>query len=307
MDNTNWTSISVEVDTVNIDEASAIAHMAVPYGIYIEDYSDLDEMVWEIAHIDLIDEDLLNKDKTKAAIHLYIPEEQNPAEAITFLTELYTQANIPFVIGSENMKEEDWAFGWKKYYHPLPIGERLIICPSWETCDPNENQKVLTLDPGMAFGTGTHNTTKLVLERLQKEVKEGDAILDLGTGSGILAIAALLLGAKSADLCDIDPTAVAVAKENAVLNGVDEYCTYLVGDLEVNEGKQFDLIFANIVADVILRLIPRVKGYLAPGGKFLASGIVDIRKDEVLACMEQYGLEIESIDEEGGWVALTAK
>lgn len=307
MNQDQWSAICITVAVADIDSASAIAHMAVPYGIYIEDYSDMDEMVQEIAHIDLIDEELLKRDRTKANIYLYIPAEQNPSEAVTYLTNLYDLSGIGYTISSQGMKEEDWAFGWKKYYHPLPIGEKLVICPSWESYEPSEGQVVLTLDPGMAFGTGTHNTTRLVLERLQKEVKTGDEILDLGTGSGILAIAALLLGAKSADLCDIDSVAVRVAKENAMLNGVDNRCTYIVGDLEVNEGKQYDFIFANIVADVILRLIPRVRTYMAPGGKFLASGIVDIRKDEVLACLEEHGLTLESIDEEGGWVALTAK
>ncbi|SCJ79606.1 Ribosomal protein L11 methyltransferase [Anaerotruncus sp. 2789STDY5834896] len=303
----DWTQIDIEINCADIELGSSIAHMVVPYGIYIEDYSDLEELAPQIAHIDLIDEELLKKDRTKAVIHLYIPEDQHPHEAVVFLTDRLQAAGIEFAVGCSSIAEEDWAFGWKKYYHPLPIGDHLVVCPSWENYDKKPGEVVVTLDPGMAFGTGTHNTTKLCLELMQPVVKPGSTVLDIGCGSGILAVSALLCGADSALLCDIDATAVKVARENAALNGVEDRCQFIQGDLAAAVDQQYDLFFANIVADIIIRLLPDVRGHLKPGGRFIASGIVDVRRDEVLAAVAQNGLEVEQMAEDGGWVALLCR
>ena len=193
----DWTELTITVPTEKVDIATDIANMVVPYGVYIEDYSNLEEAAWEIAHIDLIDEELLARDRTKAIIHIYISPEENPAEALAFLSERLTAEGIEHTLGSSQVCEDDWANNWKKYFKPLPVGEKLIISPTWEPATETEGRAVLSIDPGMAFGTGGHDTTRLVLETLEKYITPGVDVLDVGCGSGILSIAALLLGARA--------------------------------------------------------------------------------------------------------------
>ena len=207
----DWTEVCIRIPAVHVDEAAAIANMVVPYGIYIEDYSDLEQGAREIARIDLIDEDLLAKERDTALIHLYISPEENPAEAVAFLRERYTAVGIDHAVDSNNVREEDWANNWKKYFKPLPVGEKILICPSWETAENPDGRAILSIDPGMAFGTGGHDTTRLVLETLEKYVTDGVDFLDVGCGSGILSIAACLLGAGRALGIDIDALAVKTA------------------------------------------------------------------------------------------------
>ena len=216
----DWTEVCIRVPAAVVDEAAAIANMVVPYGIYIEDYSDLEQGAREIARIDLIDEDLLAKERDTALIHLYISPEENPAEAVAFLRERYTAVGIDHAVDSNNVSEEDWANNWKKYFKPLPVGEKILICPSWEQTDNPDGRAILSIDPGMAFGTGGHDTTRLVLETLEKYVTEDVDFLDVGCGSGILSIAACLLGAGRALGIDIDALAVKTAIENGELNGL---------------------------------------------------------------------------------------
>ena len=161
----NWTDLKITVSTKDAETAEAIAQMAVPYGIYIEDYSDMLELVPQIAHIDLIDEDLLARSRTEAILHLYLPPEENPAEASAFLTHRLEAEGIPYRIETDQtLAEEDWANAWKRFYHPTHLGKRLVVCPSWEEYTPTPEELVMTLDPGMAFGSGTHHTTRLCCE-----------------------------------------------------------------------------------------------------------------------------------------------
>ncbi len=166
----DWTEVTAEVDAKEIDRAGDIAQMVVPYGIYIEDYSHLCEEVEEIAHIDLIDEDLLKRDRSKAKVHVYISPEENPAEAIAFLSERYNAEGIRHTITTANCVEEDWINNWKKYFKPIPVGKKLLIRPTWEEEYDAGDRKVLHLEPGLAFGTGTHETTRLCMELLEESV-----------------------------------------------------------------------------------------------------------------------------------------
>ncbi len=302
----NWTEIKISIPCIDVEKASAIANMTVPYGIYIEDYSDLEPMAQEIAHIDLIDEELVAKDRTKAIIHIYISEEDNPNEAISYLSERFAAENIDFVIDSEQVKEVDWAENWKKYFKPVEIGNRLAVCPSWETYDNVDNRTVLSIDPGAAFGTGTHDTTKLCLTVLDSMIKGGETLLDIGCGSGILAISSIILGTKWADGVDIDAMAVRVATENALLNGVEDKTNFIYGDLTEKISGKYDIICANIVADVIIMLCDNVTQFMKDDGVFVCSGIVDIREDDVVRAIESSGLKIIDRHTSGGWVALTA-
>ena len=303
-----WTEIKITVEARDVDRAGDIAQMVVPYGIYVEDYSHLEEEAWEIAHIDLIDEELLRKDRTKGVVHVYISPEENPAEAVSFLRERYQAEGVAHSIETASCAEEDWINNWKKYFKPIPVGNRLLIRPTWESLDSGiaESRVVLDLDPGLAFGTGTHETTRLCMELLEDYVRPGETVLDVGRGGGIRSVAALLLGAGSAVGVDIDELAVKTARDNAALNHVEDRFTALCGDLTDKVSGTFDIVVANIVADVIIRLTKDVERFLKPGAVYLMSGIIDTREDEVLAAIRDR-FELLARREEKGWIALAAR
>jgi len=209
----------------------------------------------------------------------------------------------------ENVEDADWENNWKVFYKPMEIGERLMVIPDWEEADPR-GRAALRLNPGLAFGTGGHATTRLCLTALEKEIHGGERVLDLGCGSGILSIAALALGAGFAEAVDIDPKAVDVAYENAALNGVDrDRYAVRAGDvlsdagLRKEMGTGYDVVVANIVSDVIIALAPAVRGLMKEGGRFLASGIIDSREEEVRAALEAAGLTVEEARASEGWVS----
>ena len=185
----SWTEVAITVDSKNTETAGNIANMAVPYGIYIEDYSDLVEETLQIAHIDLIDEDLLKKDRTKSIIHIYINPHENPAEAVSFVKERLDAENIPCEISLADCKAQDWVNNWKQYFHAMPIGEKLLIRPEWEKDYDANGRIILNIEPGLAFGTGSHPTTRLCLEMLEEYVNDESTVLDIGCGSGALTIA----------------------------------------------------------------------------------------------------------------------
>ena len=313
--NADWTELQVTIPAADTDRAGDIAQMVVPYGIYIEDYSHLEEEAMEIAHIDLIDEDLLKKDRTKSIIHVYISPEENPAEAISFLKERFEAVGIENTITAANCAEEDWINNWKKYFKPIPVGNRLLVRPMWEDEYEAGDRVVLHLEPGLAFGTGTHETTRLCMELLEKYVKPGDTMLDMGCGSGILSIISLLLGADSAFAIDIDPNAVDIAYQNAGMNDVDiSKYTVKAGDIITNTELQneiaqneYDVVVANIVADVIIALAPKAREYMKKGGVFITSGIIEDRVDDVKAALEKCGFEIDSIKQRKDWVSIVCK
>lgn len=288
----DWTEITAKVPTEKTDEAAAIANMTVPYGIYIEDYTNLEADAEEIAHIDLIDEELVNKDRTHSIIHMYIAESDNAIEAVSYLRERFTACGIDNEIKCELVDDADWNENWKKYFKAFEIGEKLAVCPSWESYDNKDNRTVISLDPGAAFGTGSHATTSLCLEILENRVTADTTVLDIGTGSGILAIAADLLGAKSAIGVDIDAQSVKTAIQNAEINGVSEKTEFLVGDLADKISGKYDIVCANIVADVVIRLFNNVADFMNDDGILIVSGIIDMRAPEVEAAAKEHGFTI---------------
>ena len=304
----NWTEIKITVPTRDTQRASDIAVMAVPYGIYVEDYSTLEQEAWEIAHIDLIDEELLEKSRDKSVIHIYVAENENPNEAVSFVTSRLDAEKVKYELEVAGCTEEDWANNWKAYFKPLKIGERLFVRPVWEENFDAEGRAVLNIEPGAAFGTGAHDTTRLCLEELDRTVKKGDTVLDIGCGSGILAVSALLLGADKAFGVDIDPLAVKTAKANGEMNGYTEpQLTFVCGDLADKVTEKYSLVVANIVADVIMLFSTQVRAFMLPGAKFIASGIIDTRADEVVACLQNAGLNVIERRENGGWVCLVCE
>ena len=277
----DWTEISVKVGADRIDDAAAIANMTVPYGIYIEDYSDLEQEVMEIAHIDLIDEQLLKQDRSRAKIHIYIDPEDNIGEAVQFLRERLTAASIDHTIDQSSVKEDDWLNNWRKFFKPMPVGERLLINPSWYTDTDPEGRLMMNIDPGLAFGTGKHETTRLCMEALERYVKGGEKVLDVGCGSGILGIAAVMLGAQSAFGVDIDEIAVRTANENAAVNHVGDKVSAIAGDLVDKVDGKYDLVVANIVADAIIALSASVSRFMTDDAPYIVSGIIDTRANDV--------------------------
>ena len=300
-----WTDISITVAKRDADTAEAIATMVANGGIYIEDYSDLEQQAWEIAHVDLIEQELLDKPRDVVIVHMYLAPDENPAEVLPLFEERLKNSGIDYQLNTTGVEQEDWQNGWKKFYHAMDIGERLAIVPGWEDYDTDRIK--IVMDPGMAFGTGTHETTSLCLETLDSLVKGGERVLDIGTGSGILAIAALKLGAASAEGVDIDPVAVRTAGENAALNGVADKLTVLVGDLSDKASGTYNIITANIVANAILSLAPAVPGLMAEDAVFIASGIIDSRKDDVIAGLEKAGLTVQEVKEKRGWECIVCK
>lgn len=301
----DWTEVTVTVNVKDIDKAGDIAQMVVPYGIYIEDYSHLEEEAREIAHIDLIDEELLQKDRTKAMVHVYISPEESPAEAVAFLSERYRAEGIEHTISTASCVEEDWINNWKKYFKPIAVGKKLLIRPMWEEEYEAGERKVLHLEPGLAFGTGTHETTRLCMELLEETVQPGMEVLDVGCGSGILSVAALLLGAEKAVGVDIDPLAVKTAVQNAQINHVAQRFTGICGDLTEKVSGTYHVVVANIVADVIIALTKDIERFMYPDTVYLMSGIIDTRENDVQNALREK-FRVVSRREEKGWVALAA-
>ena len=300
-----WTDIQITVPHPYAETAEAIATMVSNGGIYIEDYSDLEEQAWEIAHVDLIEQELLDQPRDIVKVHMYLAPDENPAEILPLFRERLDAAGIPYELTTAGVEQEDWQNAWKKYYHAMDIGKRLAIVPGWE--EYKTDRTVITMDPGMAFGTGTHETTSLCLEVLDERVRGGERVLDIGTGSGILAIAALRLGVACAEGVDIDPMCVRTAGENALRNGVQDRFTVLVGDLSDKASGVYNIITANIVAAAILSLAPHVPALMAPGAVFVASGIIDTRKEEVLAGLRGAGLDPFEVREKRGWVCIVCR
>ena len=305
-----WVQVKIKVGAADLDAAADICSMAADGGIYIEDYRDLEREAMEIAHIDLIDEQLLAKDRTTGSIHTYFSQEESPSERIALLRELLTAAGIAFEIETDTCRNEDWENNWKKYFKPLKAGSRLLIRPLWETELPPgcEGRKVLNIEPGLAFGTGGHDTTRLCMEALEREIQPGCSMLDLGCGSGILSIAALLLGARRAVGVDIDELAVKTARENGEANGFREpELTIPHGDLTEKVNGKFDVIAANIVADAIIQLSENVRAFLNEGGAYIVSGIIDSREQDVCRALERFGFEVIRRTQSANWICMECR
>lgn len=306
----DWTDIIIKISSDDVDTVSAIAQMVVSRGIYIEDYSTFDSDIEQFGYTEVIDEELLAKDKTTALVHIYTSPEENPKEAISFLAARLDAEKIEYSVETGNVREEDWANNWKQYFKPMKVGEKLLLCPTWEADnlgDDMADRIKLLIDPGMAFGSGQHETTKLCMELIEKYITPDTNMLDVGTGSGILGIAGLLLGAGNVTGVDIDALSVKVAKENAEINGVGDKFVVKCGNLADDISGKFNMISANIVADIILMLMPDAKKLLSDDGIFIMSGIIDMRYEDVEKGLAENNFEIIEVKRERGWCAITAK
>ena len=309
----NYKQISIFTTTPAIDIVSGLLTMHGIRGVMIEDAQDFTDFLSDTTiHWDYVEEDLMRLKTVETNVTFYLPDNLQGIEtlgeikkALPLLREENPEIDFGrLALSFADVNEEDWSTAWKKYYHPTKIGERLVIVPCWEEYKTAPNEVRVTLDPGMAFGTGTHETTRLCMRLLDKTVKPENTVLDIGTGSGILAITALLLGAKSAVGVDIDSVAVRVAQENADLNGVGDKITLLCGDLTEQVSGTYDIICANIVADVILRLSSVVTQFMHKDSVLLVSGIIEERCEEIKQALIEQGLTVHEVLTENGWAAI---
>ena len=301
-----WTQIKVTVPLTQLDDTVAVMNMVSNY-LQIEDYSDID---LKTCYGDLIDEAILNADKTIASVSVYLPKDGGVADTLSFLRERFDSVGVDAKISVSGVNEEDWANSWKAYYKPIKIGDRIVIVPAWEKYQAEEGEIVVRMDPGMAFGTGTHETTRLVIKLLEKYVKSGMRVADVGCGSGILAICAAKLGADECKAYDIDPVAVKVANENIKDSGLTDKVTCEVSDLlkQVDKtGGAYDVICANIVADIIIRMMPDVGALMDENSVILASGIIVERSQDVIDGFLKHGFKIVERVDENGWCALAVQ
>ncbi|MBQ7326996.1 MAG: 50S ribosomal protein L11 methyltransferase [Clostridia bacterium] len=300
----SWTKITVTGNIKDLDGIVAVMSM-LDNGLMIEDYSDfsLNGMYGE-----LVDESILNADRSIVRVSLFVPEERNPLEYREFLQTRLPALGIEGEISLEGMNEDDWAESWKQYYKPVPLG-KVTIVPAWEKYEAKDGEVIIRMDPGMAFGTGTHETTRLVIRLMQDEPLADKKVLDVGTGSGILSICASKLGAKSCNAYDIDPMAVKVARENCIADGCDNI-TVGVSDLlrgvDLSGGK-YDFCVANIVADIIIRMLPDVRAYVKEGAPLILSGIIGERADEVREAVIKTGFTVEKEIKENDWVGMLVR
>lgn len=317
-----WLEVAIDTTAAGIEPVCAYLTAMGIGGLVVEEEADFEQFADENRDSwDEVDEALKQERRGVNRVKCYLTDDEDGHARLDEL-----RAGLPafrartaadcgtLEITLTSLQEEDWAHNWQKYYEAFPVGEQLYIVPEWERGKTvPDGRTAVYLNPGLIFGTGSHGTTRLCLEGVEKYVVPGHPVLDLGCGSGILAIAALRLGASAARGCDIDPKAVRVAAENAGFNGVEDklavFCGDVTGDDRLAEqlAGQYPLVLANIIADVIIPLSGHVGQFLAPGGVFLCSGIIAHRADDVKAALEQNGFEIFERRDRDGWVSFAAR
>lgn len=319
-----WIKASVYTTSEGIESVCGRVYALGITGVEIEDFNDFTDFLENNKQYwDYVDDELIEQKKGETRIIVYISDTAEGME--TLLSLKASMAELKeydsdgcfgrLEIETDTLNEEDWANNWKKYFHPMKVGSKLLICPEWEDSENEDGRIVFKINPGMTFGTGSHYTTRLCLEELEKYVKDGSAVADLGCGSGILSVVSLMLGADYATAVDIDYNAYDIAYENAARNNVDrEKYRVLIGNVLSDEtltgkiaDRKYDIVCANIVADVIIALAPFAKKIIADGGIFITSGIIEDRADEVRAAIGEAGFEVINTRQEKDWVCFTCK
>ncbi len=321
---TSWIQAVIYTSAEGIEPVSGRLYQLGINGIEIEDEADFKSFLEENRSAwDYVDEELLQAKACETNVKFYVTADSAGRETIGEVERSLAQLKAMdeggvfgrLELAFSNVDEEDWANNWKQYFKPLTVGEKILILPEWETLEKETDRTVFVINPGMSFGTGSHHTTRLCLERLEKYIKPGMNVLDLGCGSGILSQVALLLGAASATAVDIDPNAAKIARENAERNGIseDRYRIFAGNVLEDEElvkqlaDRKYDLVLANIVADVIIALAPQIPVYLKEKGVYITSGIITDRGDEVMETYKKLGMTLENKSQSGDWLALDYK
>ncbi|MBO5364773.1 MAG: 50S ribosomal protein L11 methyltransferase [Clostridia bacterium] len=318
----DWIKVTITTTAAGIDSISGRLLDLGINGIEIADKDEFKEFLEaNRKYWDYVDEELARLMDADTVITLYLSDGAAGLEQLAAvrasMEELRgldpDQAYGTLQVATENVKDEDWSEIWKQYFHPIPVGEKVLICPVWEKSENPEGRTVFTVNPGMSFGTGSHPSTRFCIEEIEKHLKQDDTVLDLGCGSGILSIIALLLGARDAVAIDIDPNAVDVAYSNLELNHLskDNYHAFpgdILTDTKFREELgTYDLVIANIVADVIIGMSGFVRQFMKENGTFICSGIILERLDEVVSALEAAGLTVLETRKDTDWAAITCK
>ncbi len=319
----NWAQVNIFTTTEGVDAVSGSLMMLGITGFVIKDSKDFEEFLYnKTGNWDYIDDDLMGLKDCETTITVYLAENEQGARTLEEIKEelkaikqrdndkKYGRLEYEVV----NVCESDWANNWKKYFKPLSIGNKLLIKPSWENVEDGGDRKILEIDPASSFGTGQHNTTQLCLELLEKYLHNDDKMLDLGCGSGILSIGGILLGANNAVAVDIEEHAVATALENAIKNNISSenyttHCGNIIEDKSLVEkiGSGYDIICANIVADVLIAMKDIFRGFIIKNGILIMSGIISFRKDDVIEAITSQGFKVLEVHEKDDWVAIALK
>ena len=310
-----WIEVTVRTNTAGADMVSEQLIRLGAKGTAIEDRYDAELDLAGPQKWDILDPEILTEMDEDVLVRGYLPDDAAVLERVESLRGTLaglTEERIGFCAGPltvevDNVREEDWAENWKKYYKPFRVGERIVVKPVWEPFAALDTDLVIDIDPGMAFGNGTHETTFMCLKLLEETLRPGMATLDVGTGSGILALAAAMLGAERVVAVDLDPVAVRVARENIARNGMANGVEVREGDLLKGLDMRADMVVANIIADAIVLLSGAVRGHLTPGGLFISSGIIRDREQDVLDALGAAGFTVEKTEYKGEWVAIVAR
>lgn len=308
-----WNEVKVTTESEAVEAVSNILMEAGASGVAIEDALDF-ENYQEDQYGELLDKETFSSLTEGAVVMAYFPETIFLPEILPFIkTKIEKLPEFGLNIGKNllevsEVEESDWATAWKKYYHPVRVTRYLTIVPSWENYEAqHEDEKIITLDLGMAFGTGTHPTTNLTLQALETVLRGGETVLDVGTGSGVLSIASSLYGAQEIYAYDLDEVAVRSAQENVDLNAHTENIHVSANNLLVGVEQEADVIVANILADIIVLMIEDAWRLLKPEGTFIVSGIIEDKKDMVLEEMYAQGFEVDRIFQQKDWFAIILK
>ena len=321
----DWLAVSIYTTPEGIEPLCGRLYNLGITGVEIQDKDDFEDFLENNKQYwDYVDEELREKMNGETRVKIYVSDNEIGHKQLQSVRDdlvSFKSLDSENLFGTlrveiDTMHEEDWENNWKQYFKPIYVGDRLIIKPEWEKIEDADDKIVFNIDPGMTFGSGQHETTRLCVETLDVTVKKGDKVLDLGCGSGILSIIALMLGASEARAVDIDPNCKKIAYSNAALNGIGEdVYTVLDGNILIDEefksstekSGPYDVVVANIVADVIIPLAKDVRRYLKDGGTFIASGIIEMRIDEVREAIEKEGFEIQEIKKENDWYCIISK
>ena len=320
----DWIKVTIYTSAEGIEGVTGRLYQLGITGLEIEDEQDFLEFLENNKQYwDYVDEDLMKQKHTETKVSCYVSNDMNGNELLIAIRDSMKEMKDldddnsygRLEVEIENTSTEDWANNWKKYFHPMEVGEKILIKPEWEELTEPTDRLVFNINPGMSFGTGSHYTTQLCIEALEKYIKPGIKMLDLGCGSGILSILSLMLGAKEAVAVDIDPNAVDTAYENAQMNNIGrEHYKVLPGNVVTDKDIQdiisqdkYEVVAANIVADVIIGLAPKAREYMKGGGVFITSGIIEGRQDEVKEALEENGFEIVDIRNRKDWYSIICK
>ncbi len=320
-----WLEVKITTTAEGIEPLTGALYDLGISGIIISDKDDFAEFLENNRkYWDYVDEELEKLKDSSTSITFYLSEDAVGAEnliavknALAEMKKLDKEGTYgDLEVTAANVKDEDWSENWKKYFHPLPIGDKVLIVPQWEQENVSnpQNRTIFTINPGMSFGTGSHESTQMCIEEIEKAVCGGERILDLGCGSGILSVIALLLGAEKAVAVDIDEQAVDVAFSNLKLNNLSEekmrgYAGDITSDAELRNkiGTEYEIVVANIVSDVIIAIAPYIRSFMKKDGVFICSGIINERQSEVKEALENAGLTVTNVRTRNEWSAIVCK